>query len=173
MVGPALDIRFQRDDVENAAVDSLASVDTAVEVGGFLGLALAGVWHPDDEVNVELSVLQDVAGAHNGLLATLGIDYARRLSRRWRGLLGLEMTYASDDYVDTYFGVDAENAARSGLDAFDADAGIKDAGLTLGVSYAFTRQWGLRIRLDQNQSIPQATALSLSRLQCEPSRSGD
>ena len=44
-----------------------------------------------------------------------------------------------------YFGVDATNAARSGLREFDADGGLKDAGVLLLARYSFDRTWGLMV----------------------------
>ena len=42
-----------------------------------------------------------------------------------------------------YFGIDGADAARSGLDTFDADAGFKDVGLTLASRYCGREGWGL------------------------------
>ncbi|MCP4215639.1 MAG: MipA/OmpV family protein, partial [bacterium] len=50
-------------------------------------------------------------------------------------------TYASQDYMDAYFSIDADNAARSGLDTFDADAGFKDVGVEVALSYSPWERW--------------------------------
>jgi outer membrane scaffolding protein for murein synthesis (MipA/OmpV family) len=57
--------------------------------------------------------------------------------------LTIDGTWADDDYMSSYFGVNANNAARSGLHQFNADAGFKDAGITLSYTYAFGERWGL------------------------------
>ncbi len=54
---------------------------------------------------------------------------------------GVESTYASEDYMEEYFGIDSSDASRSGLDRFDADDGIKDFGLNIGLTYKFTDSW--------------------------------
>jgi outer membrane scaffolding protein for murein synthesis (MipA/OmpV family) len=46
--------------------------------------------------------------------------------------------------MQTYFGVNNRDSARSGLDKYDADSGIKDVGLDLGVNWAFASSWDLR-----------------------------
>jgi MltA-interacting protein MipA len=53
----------------------------------------------------------------------------------------LAATYASDDYMSDYFGIDAANAARSGLDRYSADAGFKDAGLDLVLGFGQGPGW--------------------------------
>jgi outer membrane protein len=55
------------------------------------------------------------------------------------------LTVASDDYMETYFGVDAADSARSGLSTFDADSGVKDWSLALGATYDVNDSWSLGI----------------------------
>ena len=38
--GPVLQYRFERDDVDDDRVDNMKSVDSAIEVGGFVGLVI-------------------------------------------------------------------------------------------------------------------------------------
>jgi outer membrane scaffolding protein for murein synthesis (MipA/OmpV family) len=45
--------------------------------------------------------------------------------------------------MDTYFSVDENNSARSGLDTYEAEAGFKDIGVTLSTSYSISRNWGV------------------------------
>jgi outer membrane scaffolding protein for murein synthesis (MipA/OmpV family) len=53
------------------------------------------------------------------------------------------MTWASDDYMETYFGVDGKDAARSGFPKYKASSGIKDTGLNLIGHYKFNQTWGM------------------------------
>ena len=43
--------------------------------------------------------------------------------------------------MKAYFGVDSADASRSGLDEYNADAGVKDVGLNAVVSYLITPRW--------------------------------
>jgi MipA family protein len=43
--------------------------------------------------------------------------------------------------LEKFFGINASQAARSGLSQKDADAGFKDVGVTLGVNWQFTKHW--------------------------------
>jgi outer membrane scaffolding protein for murein synthesis (MipA/OmpV family) len=64
-------------------------------------------------------------------------------------LIAALVSYASDDYMETYFGVNAENSVRSNLPGHDAlpeykaDAGIRDVGLLAVLQYNLNNNWGL------------------------------
>lgn len=45
--------------------------------------------------------------------------------------------------MQTYFGVSAGDARRSGLDRYNADAGIKDIGINLGANWIITQNWSV------------------------------
>lgn len=134
--GPVLRYRPERDDVENDRVDRLRDVDAALELGGFVGLQWAK-W------DASVTLVQDVAGGHEGLLLTLGGGYTRPLTDRLTFRLAVSSTYASSDYMDSYFSIDADNAARSGLPTFDADSGFKDIGVRVRLRYQMLAQWGI------------------------------
>jgi MipA family protein len=126
--GPLVRYRPERDDVDNDAVDDLEDVDAAVELGGFVGFEVEG-WHGRVEVT------HDVADAHEGLLVGLNGGYRAVLGPKLSLNTTAFTTYADDDYMETYFGIDGADAARSGLDTFDADGGFKDVGVSLTAHY--------------------------------------
>jgi outer membrane scaffolding protein for murein synthesis (MipA/OmpV family) len=137
-LGPLVEYIPKRGHVENNAVDDLQNVDPALMVGGLLGWDFMD--EPDQAVGVELQARGDVPNGH-GYLVTPAI----RLRRAFAGQLtlagALVSTYASEDYMSDYFGVDAANAARSGLDRYDADAGFKDAGVDLLLGFGQGPGW--------------------------------
>ena len=134
--GPLVRYRFSRGGVRNNRVDDFEHVDAALEVGGFVTLKL-------DPLSVGLEASQDVAGAHGGFQVLGEADYAADLTSDVTARAGVFTTYASHDYMDTYFGVSGADARRSGLDRYDAGAGFKDVGVELGLTYAVTEQWSL------------------------------
>ena len=113
----------ERDDVENDQVDDLEKVDPSVMLGAIAGYDFLA--DPQQDLVLELDARQDVAN-DNGFLATLRGVYGSRLTERWRFDAAVGSTWASEDYMSSYFGVDAADAARSGLDQFSADEGFKD-----------------------------------------------
>ncbi len=134
--GPRARYVFGRDQDDNAALRGLGDVDPSVEVGGFVGYGV-GPW------SGELSVMQDVADGHDGLIAEVSGGYGFRFTPRLGARVSAGVTYADDSYMQSYFGVTPSQAARSGYAAQDADAGFKDAGLTLGLTYGLTENWAL------------------------------
>ena len=132
--GLALQFRRERDDVRNDAVDSLRDVDAALEVGAFLGLTI-GRWH------TRLLAVPDVADAHDGRVFTLTTEYTLPPIEVFTLTLGISGTYADDDYMETYFSIDTNNAVRSGLPRFEAEAGLKDVGAHLTLRYQESRHW--------------------------------
>lgn len=136
-LGPVLRWRMGRDDVENDRVDRLEDVDASLEAGGFASVAL-GNW------SLKAQAARDVIDGHGGWLAEAGAGYSRRLGPLFLSL-SASAGWASGDYMAAYFGVDARNAARSGLKEFDADGGLKDVGVLLLARYSFDRTWGLMV----------------------------
>jgi outer membrane protein len=45
--------------------------------------------------------------------------------------------------MDSYFGINAQQAARSGLSEYRPSAGFKDVSLRLGFSYDLTKTWSI------------------------------
>ena len=135
--GPVLQYRKKRDDdVDNNAVSRMRKIDAAIEAGAFLGYKF-------DSWDFGIQVATDVSNEHDGTLATARTGYtfkADRMSTR----IGVSLTYANDDYMDTYFSVDAVDSGRSGLSVYKAESGIKDIGVDLMLRYNMTDNWDIR-----------------------------
>ena len=140
--GPLVRYRAERnDDVENNQVKWMKKVDAAIELGGFVGFQ-------QNHWNAKFDIAQDVAGGHEGFVATLTGGYT--FIRTQATMLGLNLstTYASSQYMDSYFSVSPIDSIRTGfsgqrLQVYNASAGIKDVAATLLGRYNFDRHWGL------------------------------
>jgi outer membrane protein len=118
--GPVLEFRFGRNDVDNNQVDAMNKIDPALELGGFFGFDEQG-WFGG------ITVLADISDSYNGVFAdgTLGYRYSFPLVTVGGDVV---VTWGSDGYMDTYFGVGSDDAGRSGLDEYEADSDFKDVG---------------------------------------------
>jgi outer membrane scaffolding protein for murein synthesis (MipA/OmpV family) len=125
----------ERDDVDNDQVDNLEDVDTSVMLGGFLGFQY-GNWSADIEA------MADAADGNDGAIVRLNGGYRIPIDQTWSLSLGAFTTWADDDYMDAYFGIDTADSIRSGLSTFNADSGFKDVGLNLVASYKPWEHWG-------------------------------
>jgi outer membrane scaffolding protein for murein synthesis (MipA/OmpV family) len=136
-LGPVYNYRAKRDDVDNDAVDNMKSVSDANELGAFGGFTI-------DNWFVSFEFLTDVGEAHDGWYSKLKGGYNWVISNSWALSIGASTTYADEDYMQTYFGVTAEDSARSGLDRYNADSGIKDVGLDLGLNWMINKNWSTK-----------------------------
>ena len=136
-LGPVYNYRPERDNVENNRVDRMKDISDANELGLFGGFEWQG-WY------VFLEWLADTGDAYDGSYGTLKGGYNWMVNKEWMLTFGAFTTYASDDYMETYFGVSSGDAARSGLDRYNADGGMKDIGLDFGANWRFAQNWDLR-----------------------------
>lgn len=149
--GPIISYQRGRDDVDTAQVDRLDRIKAAVELGGFIEYANR---HDDDPLAVErlrLMVRQDVTGRHSGALVSLRGVIQRDI---WLGTvlaLTAGATWASHDYMETYFGVSEPEAVRSGLAAFDANSGLKNVGGGVSINQFLSRHWSVGARFHYNR----------------------
>lgn len=136
-LGPMYNYRVERDDVEDNRVDRMKDVDDAHELGVFGGIGWQG-WF------LFFDLLADTSDSHEGWTGKLAGGYNWVISKDLVFSMGAHTTYADDDYMQTYFGVNRKDSERSGLDRYDADEGIKDVGLDLGLNWGFAQRWDLR-----------------------------
>jgi len=136
-VGPMLQYIPERDDVESDAVDAMVKVDTSLMVGAFGSVKL-------DNWYVRMHAAQDVADGNDGFLVQIGGGYNWFSSDTFRMTFDVFSTYASDDYMEAYFEVDAQDSARSGLRQYKAEAGIKDVGLAITTNCYPYENWSFR-----------------------------
>ena len=134
--GPVLNYRMQRHAVDNDQVDAMKSIDAAYEAGVFGGIDA-------NNFLASLEFLGDVSDEHDGYLVQASVGY------RWKAAATLTVipkvftTYADSDYMDTYFGVNSNNRGSSTLPGFEADSGMKDAGLNVVIDYTPWKHWGI------------------------------
>ncbi len=95
---------------------------------------------------------------HSGQVGQLGVDAIVYPHEKWELSFGPRADFASEDYMDTYFGVTAAEAAASGgnLTAYDPGAGFKSLGLAARASYDWNDDFRLHIQGGYNRLIGDA-----------------
>lgn len=135
-VGPLVKIRFGRNEEdggnpflitgESDDLQGLGDVGAAGEAGAFVQYAWKR-WRTRAE-------LRQGFGAHDGWVADWNASYFG--ARKFPGMgsaffsLGPKVTLGSGDFVDPYFGIDAQQSANSGLAEFNAGSGLYSYGFT-------------------------------------------
>ena len=126
-VGPIAGVRLNRTGkIKDDFVDRLPELNTAVEVGGFVGVTYHGLTNPYDALSFRVDVVKDVANAHGSTLVTPTIDFGTPLSRFTYVGASLSAEWAGGGYADYYYSITPAEALASGLPAYDADGGFKN-----------------------------------------------
>jgi outer membrane protein len=136
MGGPIIQYIQKRDDVDNNKVDKLDSVDASLMTGGFFGVRI-------DQFSLSIEAMQDIADGNEGAIVRLRGGYHIPISKEWSASLNAFTTWADEDYIEAYFGINQRNANKSGLKTFDADEGFKDVGIALPVTYSPWEDWSI------------------------------
>jgi MipA family protein len=134
IAGPVAQIRSDRtsiSDIKDPRVALLGTRDTAVELGGYVGVGIKGFLIPPASLTVDLAFVHDVAGAHDSFILTPGVALSSPVSQRTFARLGVSADYVGGGYGRTYFDV-AAITAPGALSAYATDgAGFKSIGSTL------------------------------------------
>ncbi len=104
--------------------------------------AVLGASYTHDWFTARARVASDILGRDQGTLARLDLLARYRPSEQWSFSAGPGLTWANDRYTRTFFGVDADQSARSGLPQFDAKGGLNSARFSVHANYRIDRHWG-------------------------------
>ena len=143
--------RPERGSVDNSRVDNMRKVSDANELGAWVGFFYNN-WYG------RLEFLGDTGNAHDGWYSELNVGYHWILNQTWRMRFSAFATYANDDYMQTYFGVDLRDSISSGLQPFSADSGIKDVGLQYRLNWRFANNWSTTGVLDYSRLLNDASS---------------
>lgn len=141
-MGLALGYRPGRDEDDNDRLRGLGDIDDAAQGNLFASYEL-GRYRGLGTVSIGAELEQDFGGG-DGMTISPGIAFDHQLSNSVSLSTGLSATWASDDEMSTYFGITPEQAARSGLQAYEAEAGFKRADLDLALTWQISDRWFTR-----------------------------
>ena len=133
--GPIAQLNFNRTStvkIHDRAVRSLGDLDTAVELGGYVGIGKNGVVVGSyDSLSIGVSYRHDIADVHDSGIWQPSVTYMTPLSTK----TALAMFWTADiverGYARTYYGVSDTQSLATGLKRFDPKGGLKS--WTLGV----------------------------------------
>lgn len=141
IAGPVAQVRFERNsrnDIDDPRVAALGTRDTAVELGGYVGIGRKSFLIPPASLTFDLAFVRDVAGAHDSFILTPGVALSSPLSQRSFARLGVTADYVGKGYGRTYFDV----AALPNPDALPAYA-TRGSGLkSIGTTFLLTHDLG-------------------------------
>ena len=141
--GPTLRYRFgQYERDAKRDLRGLGDVSGAVEAGTTLTWTRPGF-------GLRAYAGWDLGTGHKGGVAELSA-FASKTIRLGAGRVifvrvGPKFTFASARYFRSYYGIDAKQAAASGLKLYRPDGGFERAGLDGSVTYPFARRWAFTL----------------------------
>ncbi|WP_249692065.1 MipA/OmpV family protein [Stappia sp. WLB 29] len=147
---PSINFVGERKASDSVKLTGTDKVDWALELG--LGAGFRYDWF---SAFVELR--QGING-HSGQVGQVGADVILNPMERLEIAFGPRADFASGDYMGTYFGVTAAEAAASlgNLTAYKASGGFKSVGLSGRASYAVTDQTALHLQAGWDRYIGDA-----------------
>jgi MipA family protein len=139
-MGPLAGWRFDREESDAQRLRGLGDVDGGFVVGGYVAYR-AGRFTPF------VSYHRQVSGDDTGGLVRFGAeaDVITDAAFSLRATLGA--SYADDEFMDAYFTVSRAQQAASvaGLQAYEAEAGIKDVFLGFNSDVPLSDSWTLKL----------------------------
>jgi outer membrane protein len=137
--GPLAGYRFGRDQDDAARLAGLGDIDGGLVLGAYAGYRV-GPWFLSASYHHQVTGDEDTGG-----LLRLAIDHTWRLTPHAKLVTSLGTAYASNQYMQTYFGVSAAQAAASlaHLPQFDPSAGFKDVSLGATATVELDPRWTL------------------------------
>jgi outer membrane scaffolding protein for murein synthesis (MipA/OmpV family) len=132
-------INYLQGRTSNGELQGLRNVSDMAEVGGFIQYAPADFWR------VYARMGQAVGGGHSqsGALGKVGGELGYPLGGGVIGSSGLAANFADARQTQTYFGVDANESAASGIRPYNASGGFQNLTLTQSFEFPLASHWSL------------------------------
>lgn len=84
--------------------------------------------------------LDKTIGGSDGLIGTVGAKASYKYER-FIFSADVSGTWADDKHMESYFGITPSQSASSGLDEYDAKAGVKRVDVKASITYMMTENW--------------------------------
>jgi MipA family protein len=142
--GPAVSITLGRDkDIEPLKIRRLGEIDTAVELGAFAAYNIPSGLRDGDMIRFSGQVTSDVSDVHEGVVGDLTATYRTRFGDRLGVSVYNSISFANDEFADTYFSITPVGATATGLARTTVEAGVKDFSFGANATYDLNDRWSL------------------------------
>jgi len=133
-IGPSLNIQGSRTNSDVGA--PIGKVKTTVEAGGFVTAYAAS--------NLRLRAeLRRGLGGHDGFVGEVSADLIARDDDAYVFSIGPRVVLSNARYQRAYFGVTPAQRTATGLPLYRPGGGVQSVGGTAGLTYQFSRSWGV------------------------------
>lgn len=121
-------------------LEGLGNINSAAGLKAFASYDV----HPFQQIPLvvlDASVTKLLGSSNDGVLVQSCLAMPFQLGQNWRLTPKVSTTWANNQYMEDYFSVTPEQAARSRFSTYKAKAGMKDASIGLNVKYSITKNW--------------------------------
>ncbi|KAF0815276.1 hypothetical protein IGB42_00357 [Andreprevotia sp. IGB-42] len=139
--GPAVNLKLGRSDLSDSVLNALPEIDTTIEFGGYVGYQYINAGEVPYTWRVGANVLTNAGSVYDGARLNVSTTGWLPLSRRFLIGAGTGFSWASRDFMNTYYGIDAAGAKASGLPGFAASGGAHQVIGWLGAIYQLHPNW--------------------------------
>jgi MipA family protein len=141
--GARLRYRFGRSEGFTRRLRGTGEVDDWAELGLFVSqrVGLSG----GSFALFSADIYQDVTSGEAGTYGHITGEYGLPLNEHLFSSLGASVGLASDDYMESFFGVNGTQATRSGLPRYSAGAGVKDITFSSNTAWEYNENWFLTV----------------------------
>ena len=154
--GPAGKFIWGRDAGTHSAINGLSPVRFGGELGVFAD------FYPTDFARVRAELRHGIR-SHNGVVLDLSADAFFDVTDTVRVSAGPRTTWASARYFDAYYGVDATEAAATGLAPYSPGSGFKSVGLGGAITWKAMDELETSVFAEYSRLVGPAADSSLVR----------
>jgi len=94
-------------------------------------------------VMATLSSTKALSEDERGLLINVSLSYPHEMTDRLTVVPSISATWADDDYMNSYFGVNTTQSANAGLPVYRPSSGFKDVEVGVAANYQLDECWSL------------------------------
>jgi len=134
-IGPVVRLRFPRQESTNAVLRGMGNIGWTPEIGGFVEYR-SGFLRLGGEVRRGV-------GDHDGIVAELRADAVVRPIDGMVLSVGPRLSLGDESFARRYFGVDPQQAARTGYSVHRPNGGVTSVGAAMFATYALTPRLSL------------------------------
>lgn len=138
-VGAGLDL-FPREESDDDYLRGMGDIKRSPH-------AFTSAIYRNDLFNAGVILTQDIGGNQQGFRLTSYANLSWRPSEDLRLFTGPSLSWANSDYMQTQYGVSAQQSSRSGFSRYDARSGLEKIGWEVGMDYDMTAAWQVGARV--------------------------
>jgi outer membrane scaffolding protein for murein synthesis (MipA/OmpV family) len=155
--GVRLTADLGRKESRSGALRGMGNVGAKAEAGAFYNLFLS------ESVFVSSSLRAGSGDGGKGVVLDLGAGLSTTLAPQWRLGTGVALSLANASHMQSYFGVTAAQAARSGYRATDAGAGLRDVRANVALTHVIDMQQSVTLAVSANRLMGDAASSPITR----------